>query len=666
MYQILQKTEMEHHNINRLKLCLICVAYAKIAIPNSLTSTIETYLIEGYQKDDPRFGGGLCQTCYHALLGFRNGNFKNVLPEWYNYSGMAFYRYPRDKKICTCDLCKKIPTIGQFGKSNGVKSKKIRVKSIKASAAELLQLCNRCLQPVSTLVGHKCQRANTCEAATLFKSTSSPRTIKRLAYELIKDDLKDGGAAGMSLQTGGRPMKIQKVETQDKVVTKQLTHKDFQEIRTFSNLSINQTRKVAQKIRQSLGNSVVEKNLHLQIQSSNKLFDGMFAVQSFESKPVVYCTDILQVIETIQMHRHEIPILLRFGSDQGRGLLKLVLSLIDTFERPTGRSGDFLNSGVKKCIILGNALGIGESYESIRMLIKSCEIEKIFLRYSDELQGVIFSCDLKMTNLLLGLGSHSSKYPCPFCNWIIGSIEAGIWIPRTFEDIRKRHAQWLEETGGDASKLKSEKYQNCKQFPVFEEMTGPVLDHIAPSSLHLMLGLTDRLYRALESSYPPARNWLKTINVDFQPQHGGQLAGNQCRTIMKSTKSLKEHALLDGSLEVVQPFADALLALNDVVVACFGLVLLDDYEEKINKFSRLFLQLEISTRMTKFHILQHHVVPFIQAKGRSLGCYNESTLESAHFDFCTFWNRHKVNSTEYDRAKDPLLKAVLEYNAAHI
>ena len=300
------------------------------------------------------------------------------------------------------------------------------------------------------------------------------------------------------------------------------------------------------------------------------------------------------------------------------------------------------------------------------MLIKSCEIEKIFLRYSDELQGVIFSCDLKMTNLLLGLGSHSSKYPCPFCNWIIGRIEAGIWIPRTFEDIRKRHAQWLEETGGDASKLKSEKYQNCKQFPVFEEMTGPVLDHIAPSSLHLMLGLTDRLYRALESSYPPARNWLKTINVDFQPQHGGQLAGNQCRTIascMKSTKLLKEHALLDGSLEVVQPFADALLALNDVVVACFGLVLLDDYEEKINKFSRLFLQLEISTRMTKFHILQHHVVPFIQAKGRSLGWYNESTLESAHFDFCTFLNRHKVNSTEYNRAKDPFM---LEYNAAHI
>jgi len=136
--------------------------------------------------------------------------------------------------------------------------------------------------------------------------------------------LKDGGAAGMSLQTGGRPMKIQKVETQDKVVTKQLTHKDFQEIRTFSNQSVNQTQKLVQKIRQSLGNSVVEKNLHLQIQSSNKLFDGMFAVQSFESKPVVYCTDILQVIETIQMHRHEIPILLRFESDQGRGLLKLI------------------------------------------------------------------------------------------------------------------------------------------------------------------------------------------------------------------------------------------------------------------------------------------------------------------------------------------------------
>ena len=57
---------------------------------------------------------------------------------------------------------------------------------------------------------------------------------------------------------------------------------------------------------------------------------------------------------------------------------------------------------------------------------------------------------------------------------------------------------------------------NCKDQPVFNQISGKVLDWVAPSSLHLMLGLTLRIYQALEKSYPRARDWLASINIAFQ------------------------------------------------------------------------------------------------------------------------------------------------------
>ena len=180
-----------------------------------------------------------------------------------------------------------------------------------------------------------------------------------------------------------------------------------------------------------------------------------------------------------------------------------------------------------------------------------------------------------------------------------------------------------------------------------------------------MLGLCDKIYRSLEAAYPRARVWLSTINVAFQPQHGGQLAGNECRRILKNSESLKRFALEDGELEVVQPYVDLMDSLNSVILACFGNELEDDYEEKIKVFTSKFRSMNISKRMTKAHILDQHVIPFLKTKGRGLGFYNESSLEASHYDFLQFWRRHQVKAKDSEMAKRNLLKSVLEYNTLH-
>ena len=74
-------------------------------------------------------------------------------------------------------------------------------------------------------------------------------------------------------------------------------------------------------------------------------------------------------------------------------------------------------------------------------------------------------------------------------------------------------------------------------------------------------------------------------------------------------------------------------AFNDVKSACFGSVLDADYADKIQAFKRLFEQLKVQfgVRETpKLHIINTHILQFIQWTGKPLGPYSEQSTESVH------------------------------------
>ena len=580
---------------------------------------------------------------------------------------MSNFRCKRNGQQCTCILCIRSERIHLYGTSTKRKHGPAPTQIYKKPG--ILQLCNLCLEPITCLSDHKCKRIDKGkEAAKQLLQTASPRGVKRLAYELIREELNDTGSAKMS--TGGRPVKIKKINTSgpnNNNLPHQFKCSDIDSLRLKNNLSITQSLGIAQEIRRIVGKSAIEPNLKKHIQTSNKVFETVFAVTTYKDRPLVYCSNILEFLNIVQLKREDEPVLYRFGNDLGRGQTKLTLSILDTLEGENQRNKktDMSKSGVKRCFVIATILDIGETYELIEKMIQLTNIESVFKKYGSS--RVIFSSDLKLVNISLGIGSHASKFPCGFCYFQVTDESDEQFMERTFEDIRERNQKWINETNSNVRKLKDSKYMNCKDQPVFNQISGKVLDWVAPSSLHLMLGLTLRIYQALEKSYPRARDWLASINIAFQPQHGGQLAGNECRQIMSKVQSLKSFATIDGQLEIVEPYAEVLQALNAVVVCCLGNKLLPDYENAIQDFVQKFESLGIAGRMTKFHILKSHVVPFIKSRGnRGLGWFNEATLEASHYDFLRFWARHQIKAKDSSMAKAHLLKAVLEYNTLHI
>ena len=169
------------------------------------------------------------------------------------------------------------------------------------------------------------------DAATTLKESSSPRTLKRLVYEVIKEDLQEGD---VKLATGGCPIKIRKTDTVESNASKSqvLTHSHFDDFRLVNNLSINQTLGIARVMRQALGKESIQPNLVKHIQESNTKYANFFEAIMYEERPMVFCNDTLGFMDTIKQQRQDEPVLYKVGADLGRGQTKMGINACDSLE----------------------------------------------------------------------------------------------------------------------------------------------------------------------------------------------------------------------------------------------------------------------------------------------------------------------------------------------
>ncbi len=99
--------------------------------------------------------------------------------------------------------------------------------------------------------------------------------------------------------------------------------------------------------------------------------------------------------------------------------------------------------------------------------------------------------------------------------------------------------------------------------------------------------------------------WAKHNNIWKKDYHGGTLEGNQARQLLR--KSLD----LVGNLpEKYKVFGGALHRFDDVVTACFGMHVLDDYKTKIAAFKTAYASLGISVT-PKVHAVFDHVLEWV-------------------------------------------------------
>ena len=659
---------MNQHEKSRSKLCLICWGYGKKPITQNIADTIRSYLIEGYVTSDVRFPSSLCTTCFTRLSEYQRGLFNRPLAPWYDCSGMARFRLQRHAISCECPICEKAEGVTKFG----AKTSKRRVGRPKSSnnsstKPSILMLCNMCLIPLSfdQLKSHVCKESNLVEAVVELKKTIPIKNQKRLSYEILKDELATGDA--VKLNSGGRPIKIQKTigNNVNDNSSALISHQDFDLIRIKNDLSVNKTIGLAHDLRSILGKNCFEPNLKKHIQTQNKKCEDLFETCRLNDKCMVYCSNVPELLKRVNAERGSgKPDLYRLGSDDGRTVLKLTLSIIAQSDSVSS-SGDkknnaqFRDSGVKRILILAAVLNGKEDYETIKAMFEKTRV----IEALTDLPYCI-SSDLKMINIIIGIGAHSSTFPCAFCIWPIGeNEELGPWLLRTFESIQKNSLRWKSETNSDPRELKN--YFNCRHDPLILG-TENIIDRVVPSPLHLLLGITQKIVHSIEGVYPRTTEWLNEINVSKQPQRGGQFTGNNCRKIQKSVDVLQRMMDEDGASDFAREHVELLQLQDKVIESCFGDKLLPDYAESIVEFRNKFQSMNISSRMTKFHILSSHVIPFIQKKGKGLSIFSESTLESSHHDFLHFWNRHRVTRQESDLCQKQFLKSILEYNACHM
>ena len=445
-------------------------------------------------------------------------------------------------------------------------------------------------------------------------------------------------------------------------------------------LSNTQTRVLAQDLRLATGSrKAVEPEFKESLTKHSHCLDEYFEEmkisyvrvdkdtkvrENFEQSTVV-CNDLPKFVDLVLRKRsleNSEFLLVKVGIDGGGGFLKICLSIFD-IDNPvsankTGLSKKFKDSGVKKVFLIAVVPDVPENYVNVKKLWINLGLHKLDRRFT-------IATDLKLCNILLGMMSHSSCHPCCWCDVEKSHLKTK-GNQRTIASLNSLFWDYFQ---ANTDKKEAKNYGNVIHPPIisisdnFDDNT-PVIEVLPPPELHLLIGPVNTLYDGLEKVWPQSEDWLKICNVKKTDYHGGSFEGNDSRALLKKVDQLERFC--PSNNPKVKKFAVAFKALNDVVSACYGFELAPDYDDKISKFSRAYLDLKINVT-PKIHAVMHHVSEFCSLTGgRGLGPWSEQTGESIHHDFKQTWQRLEINKTEHKLYGKNLLQAVSTYNSQHL
>ena len=212
---------------------------------------------------------------------------------------------------------------------------------------------------------------------------------------------------------------------------------------------------------------------------------------------MIYCNDVNKLIDQILEVREvdSSNARVKFGIDSGGGYLKFCMSIFQNTSRRMMNERKvidrgFSDTGVKKIMILALTPNVKETYNNVKILFDLLRVHEIHLH-------VFYSVDLKMANIICGLQSHSSSYPCVWCRCPKDEfrLEKSRSYPiRTVGDIKQNASDFA------VSHCKSAKdFESSVHEPLFPAKNTDILFlHIALPELHLLLRITNKLAHELE------------------------------------------------------------------------------------------------------------------------------------------------------------------------
>jgi hypothetical protein len=407
-------------------------------------------------------------------------------------------------------------------------------------------------------------------------------------------------------------------------------------------------------------------------------------------RQVIYCNDIKGLIDNVIDYRGgcEGDYMIKVGIDGGGGFLKFCLNIIkaddDTSSPDRKRSkyaegayhSQFVDGGVKQLLIIAIVEEVKESYENLSSIMDLLKLDRI---------NFMSAFDMKLANVFLGLGTHSSKYPCPWCELPrneFSNPDRVIQL-RTLGMIRQNASDYeaAAKAHHGSKALSAAAFKSCTHQPLVKNWPDEtlVIDMLPVMELHLLLGITNRLYDHVDDllhrspGSATALDWSNQLGIRRPPMHGGEFNGHQCKTLLMNTTCLTR--LLDEA-EVGTPGIKVLTAFNtfnDVRNKCFGTTLQSDYKQSIVEFEAAYKELGIPIT-SKCHAVIDHVTQFLDRQTgpqqelleKGLGYWSEQASESVHSDFKALWagGSYKRDLSHKDYGQK-LLQCVVAYSSRH-
>lgn len=226
--------------------------------------------------------------------------------------------------------------------------------------------------------------------------------------------------------------------------------------------------------------------------------DGVFYESSSTNKkmlkvinrPIIMANDCNEIILELLRIRNTDPstCLIKIGTDGGQGFFKVCLSVCDKDGKSQTEYGACAG-GVKGLLILAIVPNISENHANVSAIFEELNIP---------FNNVFLCSDLKLANLICGIGSHSSTYPCCYCesspkeHWKIAPL-------RTFGRIRELAA---EKDAADTEGINSADSRLFKSV-LHDPMIGcsnntTVLQKVPPPELHLLMGTVNHIYKQIK------------------------------------------------------------------------------------------------------------------------------------------------------------------------
>ena len=408
------KDHLATHDENRHKICLLCLGKTKkmFKISDSLLTKLKSALKTEISIED-HLPCALCSACkrkiYFVTSKSCNKKVDIQLPDFSKFSRET--TATRSNRNCYCYLC-------NLARTSRTKKYENTDSKAKKSESTILK-CKECFSEIRKGIKHTCTKSN---------------FLNNLSQEINdKLDTKQKQRLISSLSRSLDGTVVNSTNESENTQSYAITNDDLMKLKIKHNLSNKKTIGIAADLRAATRKrSLIEPGLKSHLVENNHSVDEFFKiervifnktkknVQSSSDQIIIHCKNVTDFIRYIKKKRDVSDVHLKFGIDGGGGFLKVCLSIQHIGTEEVSVEGKnkrrklqegiankkFKDSGVKKIFILALAPYAQENYENVHQLWNMLSINQF---------SYTIATDLKLGNILAGLMSHSSMYPCTWC-----------------------------------------------------------------------------------------------------------------------------------------------------------------------------------------------------------------------------------------------------------